>query len=112
MQVLFGPRRCEGVGLTDGEMMERLWSFMRRFSRMTKEMRQSHRTDVLCSALVYYGMQKKKKLGVCDLFKTSRGVLFLDVLANLLIQRMERALKIKAVSEETLQKLMPTSLES
>ena len=61
MQVLLGPRRCEGVGLTDGEMMERLWSFMRRFSRMTKEVRPLHRTDVLCSALVYYGMQKKKK---------------------------------------------------
>ena len=62
MQVLLGPRRCEGVGLTDGEMMERLWSFMRRFSRMTKEVRPLHHTDVLCSALVYYDMQKKKKL--------------------------------------------------
>ena len=66
LQVLFGPRRCDGVGLSDGEMMERLWSYMRRFSRMTKEMRPSHRIDVLCSALVYYGLQKKRKFGMCS----------------------------------------------
>ena len=64
LQVLFGPRRCEGIGLTDGETMERLWSYMRRYSRMTKEMRPSHRIDVLCSALTHYGMHKKNKLGV------------------------------------------------
>ena len=45
--------------------MERLWSYLRRFSRMTKEMRPSHpHIDVLTSALVYYGMQRKEKLGV------------------------------------------------
>ena len=64
LQVLFGPRRCDGVGLSDGEMMERLWSYMRRYSRMTKEMRPSHRIDVLCSALVYYGLQKKRKFSM------------------------------------------------
>ena len=42
--------------------MERLWSYLRRFSRMTKEMRPSHRTDILTSALVYYGIQTKEKL--------------------------------------------------
>ncbi len=30
---------------------------------MTKEMRPSHRIDVLSSALVYYGIKKKEKLG-------------------------------------------------
>ena len=43
--------------------MERLWSYLRRFSRMTKEMRPSHRVDVLVHALLYYGRQKKDKLG-------------------------------------------------
>lgn len=62
-QIMFGPLRCDGIGLSDGEVMERLWSYLRRFNRMTKEMRPSHRTDVLAHALVYYGMQKKKKLG-------------------------------------------------
>jgi len=61
--MLFGPLRCEGIGLSDGEVMERLWSYLRRFGRMTKEMRPAHRTDVLVHALVYYGIQKKEKLG-------------------------------------------------
>lgn len=43
--------------------MERLWSYLRRFGRMTKEMRPAHRIDVLTHALVYYGIKKKRKLG-------------------------------------------------
>ena len=35
---------------------------MRRFGRMTKEMRLSHREDVLTHALIYYGMRAKKNL--------------------------------------------------
>lgn len=62
-QILFGPLRCRGIGLSDGEVMERLWSYLRRFNRMTKEMRPSHRVDVLAHALVYYGIQKKEKMG-------------------------------------------------
>ena len=62
-QLLFGPQRCEGIGLSDGETMERLWYFLRRFGRMTKEMRPSHRVDVLSSALEYYGWKTKNKLG-------------------------------------------------
>lgn len=67
-QILYGPLRCNGFGLSDGEVMERLWSYLRRFTRMTKEMRPSHRTDVLAHALLYYGHMTKKKLGVliCD----------------------------------------------
>ena len=63
LQMLFGPLRCEGIGLSDGEVMERLWSYLRRFGRMTKEMRPAHRTDVIVHALVCYGIQKKEKLG-------------------------------------------------
>ena len=57
--MLFSPLRTQGVGLSDGEMMERLWSFLRRFARMTKEMRPAHRIDVLTSALLYYAMCTK-----------------------------------------------------
>ena len=53
--------RCEGIGLSDGETMERLWSYLR-FGKMTKEMRPSHRTDVLAHVLVY--LKTKAKLGV------------------------------------------------
>lgn len=44
--------------------MERLWSFLRRFARMTKEMRPAHRIDVLTSALVFYGIRTKERLGM------------------------------------------------
>ena len=62
--MLYGPRRCKGIGLSDGEGMERLWSYLHRFSQMTKEMRPAHRIDVLSGALEYYTIQKKKKLGM------------------------------------------------
>ena len=52
-----------GLGLSYGETMERLLSYLRGFSRMSKEMRPSHRIDVLSSALAYYGIQRKEKLG-------------------------------------------------
>ena len=63
LQLLFGPLRSGGVGLSDGEVMERLWSYLRCFSRMTKEMQPAHRTDVLVHAFVCYGIRKKEKLG-------------------------------------------------
>ena len=49
--------------MSDGEVTERLWSYLRRFSRMTKEMRPAHRTDILCHVLLYYGSKTKQKLG-------------------------------------------------
>ena len=60
--LMFGPRRCEGIGLSDGETMERLWSYLRRFGKMTKEMHPSHRVDILSSALEFYGLKTKNKL--------------------------------------------------
>ena len=62
LKVQYGPQICHGIGLSDGETMERLWSYLRRFNRMTKEMRPSHRVDVLASALTYYGIKTKDKL--------------------------------------------------
>ncbi len=50
------------MGLSDGEGMERLWSYLRRFGRMTKEMRPSHRIDVLVHALLHYASKKKDGL--------------------------------------------------
>ena len=43
--------------------MERLWSYLRRFSRMTKEMRPAHRINILAHALLYYASMSKQKLG-------------------------------------------------
>eukprot|EP00795_Rhopilema_esculentum_P007287 gene7287-12983_t len=53
-QVLYSPRRCDGLGLTDGEGIERLWSYLRKFSYMTKEMKSNRRTDTLTEALLHY----------------------------------------------------------
>lgn len=43
----FSPRNAEGFGLTDGENVERLWSFLGRFAKMSKEMSPSNRVDLL-----------------------------------------------------------------
>ena len=63
MQIVFSPLHCDGLGLSDGEVMERMWSYLRRFSRMTKEMRPAHRVDILSHTLLYYGFKTKQKLG-------------------------------------------------
>jgi len=62
-QIEYGPLYIPEIGLSDGECMERLWSYLRRFSRMTKEMNASHRTDVLAHSLLYYSQLKIQKLG-------------------------------------------------
>ncbi|XP_019643793.1 PREDICTED: uncharacterized protein LOC109484877 [Branchiostoma belcheri] len=57
-QILYSPRRMEGFGLTDGEGMERLWSYLRPFFRVTKEMTPSHRLDLLTDATLHYARRK------------------------------------------------------
>ena len=37
---------------------------LRRFSRMTEEMRPAHRINVLSGGLEYYAIQRKQKLGM------------------------------------------------
>ena len=63
MQLTYSPRVLEGCGLTDGEATERLWSYLRRLAKITKEMRPSHRIDVLSSALLHYSAKVTRKLG-------------------------------------------------
>lgn len=57
-----------GFGLTDGEVLERLWSFLRRFSKMTKEMRAAHRVDVLTDALFYCSQLASENLSKIHFF--------------------------------------------
>ena len=52
-----------GFGLSDGEGVERLWSYMRRFAPMSKEMRPSHRIDVLSDALKHYARSSYYNIG-------------------------------------------------
>eukprot|EP00794_Sanderia_malayensis_P000768 gene768-60_t len=89
-QVLFGARYCDNVGLTDGEQCERLWSYLRCFSAITKEMTEANRQDVLTDALLYYSRKKIEKLPA------------------LLCKRLERAQKLAAESEKSLKNLQQT----
>ncbi|XP_072023299.1 uncharacterized protein [Amphiura filiformis] len=57
-EVMFSTRMVENCGLTDGEEMERLWSYLRPFCHITKEMTPSHRVDLLSDALLHYGRKK------------------------------------------------------
>uniref|UniRef100_K1RE56 Uncharacterized protein n=1 Tax=Magallana gigas TaxID=29159 RepID=K1RE56_MAGGI len=36
-KVLYNPRKTMGIGLTDGESIERLWSYLGGFSKITRE---------------------------------------------------------------------------
>lgn len=60
MQLLFGPMKCRGIGLSDGEVMEHLWSYLTRFNRMTKEMRPAHRTEILAHALILWNEEERE----------------------------------------------------
>ena len=64
VQLQFGPRRKPGIGLTDGETMERLWSFLRQFSSISKQMLPERRMDLLTDALIHYAL-KLARISVC-----------------------------------------------
>lgn len=87
-QINYSPRRLPGFGLTDGEVLERLWSFLRRFGKMTKEMRPNHRVDVLTDALLFYAKKRSASLG------------------KLLSERMKKANNTIKNGEEELTKLL------
>ncbi|XP_019857881.1 PREDICTED: uncharacterized protein LOC109586148 [Amphimedon queenslandica] len=73
-QLKFAPIRTNNIGLSDGEVMERLWSFLRRFSRITKEMKPFHRIDVLSSALSYYSYKKRANLYINTMKRLKRAI--------------------------------------
>ena len=108
MQVSFGPLRCDGIGLSDG--MERLWSYLRRYGRMTKEMRPSHRIDILVHTLVHYGMKTSEILGIPHLIHLNdQGLLIIltcQYVARLRTERLERAQTISIVAEESYANLL------
>lgn len=64
IQVELSPRRIDGVGLTDGEGVERLWAYLRGYSAMTKEMGAEKRIDVLTQALLFYAQRLFTRFGM------------------------------------------------
>ena len=64
-QVMYSPPQCEGFGLSDGEVMKRLWSYLRRFSRMTKRCTLlTMWISLLMHYVLYYAFMSKQKLGI------------------------------------------------
>ena len=62
-QYFYNPRHRVGFGLSDGETLERLWSFLGKFCHMTMEMNAANRIDTLSDALHHYAKQKSAKMG-------------------------------------------------
>ena len=80
--------RATGFGLTDDEVMERMWSYLRGFASITKEMSPSRRVDALTYCLLHYGRQSKSKLG------------------ERLKRKMLRAIELRKSADETLTEMM------
>ncbi|CAB5372155.1 unnamed protein product [Rhizophagus irregularis] len=62
-QLKYHPRIQEGIGLTDGESLERIWSYLGRFVSNTKHMRPAHRLDILSLAIQHISNRMIVNLG-------------------------------------------------
>ena len=51
-QQKYHSRIVESIGLTDGESLERLWSYLGKFVNTTKHMKSGHRLDIIEMALI------------------------------------------------------------
>jgi ribosomal protein L20A (L18A) len=49
--------------MVDGEVLERLWSYLSQYRKMTKEMSASHREDIISDALFYFGKKQRSRVG-------------------------------------------------
>eukprot|EP00794_Sanderia_malayensis_P001882 gene1882-2128_t len=87
-QALLGTRHVPKIGLSDGEQCERLWSYLRCFSSITKEMTVCHRRDALTTALLHYGKKAVRKL------------------CSVLPKRMEKAISVAQTCRSKLNKLL------
>lgn len=54
LQLTYGQRFADSTGMTDGEGIERLWSYLRGFRKITKEMTISNRQDLLTEAMLHH----------------------------------------------------------
>lgn len=62
-QVEYNPRFIDGFGLTDGEWLERLWSFPSGFVKLTRRMTPEHRMLTLSLALDHFKKEKILNIG-------------------------------------------------
>uniref|UniRef100_A0A1X7UXB1 Uncharacterized protein n=1 Tax=Amphimedon queenslandica TaxID=400682 RepID=A0A1X7UXB1_AMPQE len=59
-QAKYSPRNKEGFGLCDGENLERLWSYLRKFCKMTKEMSIANRVDAVLDKCYFWPTNKSR----------------------------------------------------
>ncbi|KAH3788254.1 hypothetical protein DPMN_166389, partial [Dreissena polymorpha] len=59
----YGQRFKGATALTDGQGIERLWSFLRGFNKITKEMSINNRQDLLTNALLHHTFKAVHNLG-------------------------------------------------
>jgi len=62
-QLKYHPRIQKDIGLTDGESLERIWSYLGRFVSTTKHMRPAHRLDILSLAIQHISKRMITDLG-------------------------------------------------
>lgn len=87
-QILYNPRKTMGLGLTDGESIERLWSYLGGFSKITKEMTPENRVDLLTDGLLHYGRKVKENLGETIIRKNLRAKKIEEESLSLLTQTL------------------------
>jgi hypothetical protein len=58
----YHPLRIPGTAETDGETSERVWSYLGRFSLITREMLEANRQDLLADAWNYFRIKKQSSL--------------------------------------------------
>ncbi|KAK6187290.1 hypothetical protein SNE40_005353 [Patella caerulea] len=62
-QLTYGQRYVPSTGLVDGEGIERFWSYLRPFKKITKEMTLNNRSDLLTEAMIYSTEKTIIKIG-------------------------------------------------
>jgi hypothetical protein len=62
-QKKYHPRIIKSIGLSDGESVERLWSYLGKFANTTKHMKAGHRLDIIEMALQHLYQKSIEKLG-------------------------------------------------
>ncbi|VDI65038.1 Hypothetical predicted protein [Mytilus galloprovincialis] len=110
-QILYGPRRTKNHGLTDGEGIERLWSYLGGFSSIIKEMTPENRTDLLTDGLIYFGQKIRDKLANLE---NQNFILFDNNTYKFkhtdytLVMKLQRAKKIEENSDVALKEILST----
>ncbi|KJA14936.1 hypothetical protein HYPSUDRAFT_412056 [Hypholoma sublateritium FD-334 SS-4] len=84
-QLMYNPRLCRGLGLTDGEGVERTWSRLRKLIILVRTSSQARRiwlTDRQLSAIAYNlrcdlgeWLKRRRRIGVEEQSKKSRAVI-------------------------------------